>query len=138
MPQKGGLAHINWSDINLDSESYVLQCNPVSSLPKTIPGLLQKVSDLQAMGVLSSFQVPRLLNNPDLASVIDPMMAVTDLIYKKIDDILDQGVKGYKAPDSLGDLNQELTLFTQAYAKAQLDGRTRRSNKTFAPVYHAA
>lgn len=126
-PSKGGLYSMHWNDISddLDEDAYVLQANSVSSLPKQVPGKLQYITDLQSMGVIAPFQIPRLIANPDVDSVLDPMMSVQDRIYQVIDTILDKGAEGYNevgGPDPLVDPQQQLTLFLQAYAKAQYDG----------------
>lgn len=123
-PTNGGLLSLHWSEISedLDDEAYVLQANSVSSLPKQVPGKLQYINDMQAMGVIAPFQIPRLISNPDIDAVLDPMMAVQDRIYQIIDRILDHGEDAYEGPDELIDPKQQLTLFLNAYAKAQYDG----------------
>lgn len=124
LPGRSGLEVAHWKEVSedLDDDAYVLQANSVSSLPKQVPGKLQYLTDLQAMGVLAPFQIPRLIANPDVDSVIDPMMAVQDRIYQIIDNILDYGEEGFEGPDALIDPQQQLTLVLQAYAKAQYDG----------------
>ena len=121
-PNRGALTAMHWSEMEIDDDDYVLQANAVSSLPKTVPGKLQYIADMQAMGVLSPYQIPRLISNPDIDQVIDPMMAIQDRIYQKIDNILDKGEDGFEAPDQYLDPQQSLTLFTQAIAKAEYDG----------------
>jgi hypothetical protein len=96
--RKAGLSTLDWAEIDLDSEAYVLRANVISSLPKLIPGKLQAVKDYQDMGVLTPNQTIRLLQNPDLDSVLDPMMASLDLIYKQIDNILDHGGARIRSP----------------------------------------
>lgn len=121
-PGDGGLHSMHWKEISddLDDDDYVLQPNSVSGLPRQIPGKLQYITDLQSMGVIAPYQIPRLISNPDIDSVIDPMMSVQDRIYQIIDNILDKGE--LEGPDPLVDPQQSLTLFLQAYSKAQYDG----------------
>ncbi len=44
-----------------------------------------------------------------------------ELIYQKIENILEFGEEGYDPPEKLDDLELSLKLFVQAYQKAKLD-----------------
>jgi hypothetical protein len=47
---------------------------------------------------------------------------MVDLIYQKIENIIEYGEAGFDPPEKLDDLNLSLTLFVQAYQKGKLDG----------------
>lgn len=112
---------IDWADLDPEDKDYTLEIDPVNGLTKALPGKLQMVSQLQAIGVIAPYQVPRLLRNPDLDSWFDGQTAAQDNIARKIDQILDDPIDGYEAPDPIDDLNLSMQLFAAAYQKAAAD-----------------
>lgn len=112
---------IDWADLDPDDKDYTLEIDPVNGLTKSLPGKLQMVAQLQALGVIAPYQVPRLLRNPDLDAWFDSQTAAVDNITRKIDQILDDPINGYEAPDPIDDLNLSMQLFTSAYQKAAAD-----------------
>lgn len=116
----GGFSRVDWKELDVDDESFTLQANPIANLSNKITGKLQLLSTLQAAGVISPYEMPRLIKNPDLDQFIDGHQAAEDLIYQKIDRILDDGI--YEAPDDFEDLQLSVKLFTEAWNKAVFDG----------------
>lgn len=65
-PGKRFLDTIDWSEVNLDEDQYVIQVAPVSSLPTDPAGRMQLVHEVFAEGVISPETYRRLLGWPDL------------------------------------------------------------------------
>lgn len=112
---------IDWADLDPEDKDYTLEIDPVNGITKALPGKLQMVAQLQAIGVIAPYQVPRLLRNPDLDSWFDAQTAAQDNIARKIDQILDDPEDGYEPPDPIDDLDLSMQLFTAAYQKASAD-----------------
>lgn len=112
---------IDLAELDTDEKDYTLEIDPVNGLTKALPGKLQMVAQLQSVGVIAPYQVPRMLRNPDLDSWFDAQTAAADNIGRKIDQILDDPEDGYEAPDPIDDLDLSMQLFTAAYQKASAD-----------------
>jgi len=113
-----GLKEISTKVIPKTSNSYVLKMFPVSSLPDSIPELIESASKMLQLGVIQASQLPDLFNMPDLDSKISMISAPMRLLDKKIEQMLDTGK--YWAPEPYHDLNYALQTAIQHYNWAQL------------------
>lgn len=58
---------INWKDVDLHEDAFIMRAHPSSLLPSTPAGKLSYVSDLMQMGLLTDpAEARQLLNHPDL------------------------------------------------------------------------
>lgn len=102
-PGRGSFERIKYSDIGeYDEDEFVLQCFPVSSLPRDPAGRLQTVQEYAQAGYLSQRQARRALDFPDLDTIESLANAQEDLISKQLDDMLDKGA--YRPPEPTDDL----------------------------------
>lgn len=102
VPGKKFIETIDWKDVDLTEDEYVLKLFPVSQLPSTPEGKLQTIQELMQAGIVTPQTGRRLLDYPDLDQVEQLANAVEDRIMASLDSIVEDGE--YKAPDEFMDL----------------------------------
>ena len=117
VPNKKGVELLDWADINLSEDDYVMQCFPVSSLPSDPAGRLATIQEYAQAGFLSPRQARRLLDFPDLEQVESLANAEEDYLTGVFDRIVDDG--DYTSPDPLDDLALAKQLCLEYYAKGK-------------------
>ena len=118
VPGRKSITRIDWNDIKLSEDDYVMQCYPVSSLPQDPAGRLQTIQEYAQAGFLSPRQARRLLDFPDLDQVESLANAEEDYLTMVFDKIVDEG--DYTSPDPLDDLQMSKQLCLEYYAKGKL------------------
>lgn len=119
VPGKKSVQSIDWKDIKLTDDEYVMQCFPVSSLPSDPAGRLQTIQEYAQAGFLSPRQARRLLDFPDLEQVESLANAEEDYLTSVFDKIVDDG--DYTSPDPLDDLQTARQLCLEYYAQGKLN-----------------
>lgn len=119
-PSRAGLARVRWSDVELESDDYVMQCFPVSSLPNDPAGRLQTVQEYAQAGFLSPRQARRLLDFPDLDQVESLANAAEQYLVEVLDRMVDEGV--FTAPEPYDDLAMARELALEYYARGKTTG----------------
>ncbi len=114
-----GLKEISTKRIPKTDDSYTLKMFPVSSLPDSIPDLIDSVSQMMQLGVIQPSQVPELFNMPDLDAFVSLQSAARKLIDKKVEEMLDGGK--YWNPEPYHDLDYALSCALQHYNWGQLN-----------------
>ena len=117
-PDRKFLQQLDWADIDLDRDSYVLRCYPTSSLPSEPAGRLQTVQEFIQAGFLSPRSGRRLLDFPDLDQVETLANSDEEYLHSILEKIVDDGE--YTPPESYDDLDLALELAAEYYS----DGRT--------------
>lgn len=97
VPGRKFIETIDLADIDLDDESYVMQCFPISSLPHDPAGRTQQVTEWAQAGLIPQQLVPRLLDFPDLDQFDTLQNALIDRAEQMLDGIVDDGE--YTPPD---------------------------------------
>lgn len=120
VPGRKFLQSIDWADIDLEDDEYVMQCFPVSSLPNDPAGRLQTIQEYIQAGFLTPRQGRRLLDFPDLEQVESLANAMEDLVTEVLDKICDDG--DYTPPEPTWDLAMCKELVLEYQAKAQILG----------------
>lgn len=114
---------VDWKDIKLKEDEYVLKAFPVSSLADDMTGRLQEVQELAQAGMISPRTARKLMRTPDLEMSDNLANAAEDLICKLIEDMIDapEGEEVYHAPEPFMDLTlaKQLCLEYWNYAKFQ-------------------
>ena len=87
---------------DVDEDSFVRQCFPVSRLPRDPAGRLQTIQEYMQAGMMTQRQGRRALDFPDLEQVESLANAQEDILTKVLDDILDEGK--YRPPEPTDDL----------------------------------
>ena len=115
-PQAHFMETINWGDINLKEDEYVLKAYPTSSLSDDLPGRLSEIQELAQAGMISPRTARRLMDMPDVEMNDNLSNAAEDLLHKILEDILFDGK--YRAPEPFFDLQlaKQLTLEYYNYA----------------------
>lgn len=107
------IQRIDWSEIELDEDDYIMQVWPTSSLPRTPAGRLAMVNDLMTRGFLDKSDAIRLLNFPDLDSVQDLMEAAAEFTMWQLEQIIEHGKM--EMPEPYQDLGYALRHAQSAY-----------------------
>lgn len=111
---------IEWSEVDLDEDKYVMQVFPTSLLPSTPAGKLQTVNELTQSGYVDKEKAMELLDFPDVEEFTS--LATADIRNTKrlISNMIDKGQ--YEPPDPLMNLQLALKMTQQSYLKAKVDG----------------
>ena len=102
VPGKKFIETINWKDVDMEEDEFVLKMFPVSSLPSDPSGRLQTITEYMQAGVLSPRQGRRLLEFPDLEAEENLANAQEDWIHMVLESIVDDGK--YTVPEPEMDL----------------------------------
>lgn len=102
LPSKKSLVKIDWSDIDITEDDYVMKMFPVSSLPQEPAGRLQTVQEYVQAGFISPRTAKRLLDFPDLEAVDNLENAAEDYLTEILERITEDGI--YTPPDQFDDL----------------------------------
>lgn len=107
---------IDWKDINLNEDQYVMKAFPKSSLADDLTGRMADIQEYMQAGLLSPRAGRRLMRKPDLEMADKLFDAAEDLLHKIFEEILSG--KGYRAPEPYYDLvlAKELALEYYNYA----------------------
>lgn len=110
---------IEWADVDLDEEEYVLKVYPVSALGSTPAGRLATLQDWLSAGVIDQKTFARLSDSPDLESAMGLADAPHELIEKLLEKMVDEAV--YISPEPFFDLVDCKDTGIKAYNKALID-----------------
>jgi hypothetical protein len=119
-PGKTAVDAIDWKDVRLDEDQYVLKCFPVSSLPSEPAARQQTVQELAQAGLISPRQAKRLMDFPDLEQMEGLDNAAEDYLTKILDRVVDEGE--YTPPDPFDDLVLARELALEYYARGKAQG----------------
>jgi hypothetical protein len=118
-PGKRFTETIDWADIDLEEDEYIMKCFPVSSLPDDPAGRLQTIQEYMQAGILSIRQGRRLLDFPDLEAEETLDTAREEYLHTVLEKITDEGVYTVPEPEDDLQLANELTLEYYAVGKNQ-------------------
>lgn len=124
VPGRMGFSEMNFrKDIgDIRDSEFVLQCFPVSRLPKDPSGRLQTITEYIQAGFITQRQGRRALDFPDIDSIESLANAQEDILTKVLDDIIDEGK--YAPPEPTDDLKaaKEMVLeYIQRYRLLELE-----------------
>lgn len=110
---------VDWKDVQLEDDEYVMQAFPVSSLADDMSGRLQEVQELAQAGMITPRTARKLMRTPDLEMNDNLANAAEDLLCKVIEDIIDK--EEFTAPMVFMDLvlGKQLALEYYNYAMFQ-------------------
>lgn len=119
VPSKKFIKTINWKEIDLDEDAFIMQCYPVSSLPNDPAGRLQTIQEYIQAGYLSPREGRRLLDFPDLDQVESLANAEEEYLNEIFDNMIDDGI--YTPPEPFDNLQlcMELAMLQYAQGKQQ-------------------
>lgn len=111
---------IDWKEVDLEDDEYILKMFPVSSLPNEPAGRLQTIQEYIQAGFINPRTGRKLLDFPDLEQVEDLANAEEDYINDILEKIIDDGI--FTPPDPYDDLGLAKELALQYYAQGKCNG----------------
>lgn len=118
VPGKRFIDTIDWKDIDLEDDEYIMKAFPVSSLPNEPAGRLETITEYIQAGFINPRTGRRLLDFPDLEQVEGLANAKEDYINQILDKIVEDG--DYTDPEPYDDLQLCLELALEYYAQGKL------------------
>ncbi len=116
-----GLEVIDFSEVDLAKDTYLIQVFPTSLLPTTPAGRLAFINDLVDLGAVSDEgEALKLLGFPDLEAFMARKNAPRELLERNIERILEKGE--WVAPEPLDDHELALVEIPLALAQARNKG----------------
>lgn len=107
------MERLNWEDVALEEDQYLMQCFPVSALSKTPAGRLQDVQELMAAQLIGKEDGMKLLDFPDLQQFYNFNNAGLEDIERAIELMIDKGQ--YETPEPYQNLQLGIQKMQQAY-----------------------
>lgn len=111
---------IDWKDVDLDEDMYMMQVFPTSLLPTQPAGRLATVQELIQAGFIGKDEGMALLDFPDLEGFMSLQTAAIDDINMLIENMIEKGV--YQNPEPF----MNLTLAVKMTQSAYLRGKTEK------------
>jgi len=110
---------IDWKEVDMDEDKYLMDIFPTSSLSNTPSGRLQDVQELLQAGFITPEDGKRLLDFPDLEAYSSLEQSDTDNIMKNIDIMMSKGK--YITPEPYQNLQLVVKKTQQAYLKYKVE-----------------
>ena len=119
MPSKRFVIQVDWRDINLDEDSYVMQMFPTSSLPQYPAARYQKVKEMRQDGFITDAVAKRLLEFPDIEAEMNLGNAAIDDADAVISAIMDEETPKMMPIEPYQDLQLIIERATAGYLFAR-------------------
>lgn len=110
---------INWKDINLDEDQYIMKVYPTSLLPVEPAGKLEYVQEMMQAGIYGPEEGRKLLDFPDTQALNSLLDADQDDIQLLIETFIDKGE--YHPPEPFQNLELGIKMLQRAYLRAKLN-----------------
>jgi hypothetical protein len=111
--EKAGYETIDWSDIDLDEDSYVIRVFPTSLLPTTPAGKIQWAEDRAKAGLIPPDELLDLLDFPDTVAYAKRKLAVRRSIERRLGRMVSENEAS--TPEPFDDLDQCITIGRDFY-----------------------
>lgn len=118
--KRGRTIRIQWSDMALEDQAYVLDVFPASALPKDLASKLQALQEMLASGSIDQDMFWSLADMPDFEGVRDRLMAPTEALLERFDIMIETGQ--YMPADTYQDLKRGLKYCAATLQLAELEG----------------
>lgn len=121
-PHKNGAKQIDFPDVKLLDDPFVIQCYDTSSLPKDPAGRQQRLSEWAQAGIITLKEYRRLTGFPDLEQEDQLANAAEERVLQVLDMIVEDGE--YTPPDPFMDLqlaDQTVVQYINLYSSAKLE-----------------
>lgn len=104
---------INWKDVDIDDDKFVIDVFPTSGLSSTPAGRLQEVQELLAAGLIGREDGMKLLQLPDLENLMNLENASITNIEKMVEKMIMEGE--YQPPEPFQNLQLLIKKTQEAY-----------------------
>lgn len=124
VPGEGFIETVDWDDVQMDDDSYIMQCYPISALSEEPSARLQEVQEMMQAGLIDPEAGKRLLNYPDIEEEESFSNAPLDYLHEILDKMVDEDdlAEAYTPPEPFDDLQRGRKLALQYYAKYKCAG----------------
>lgn len=119
------LKQIDWSEVDLEEDQYIMQAFPTSFLRTTPAGRLEDVQDLLKGGLIGKDVALLLLDFPDLQNFMSLENSSLQVALMMMEKIVEDGE--YIAPEPFMDLNSALKIAQNTYNQAKLEGAPEKN-----------
>lgn len=117
-PDKRFMETVDWADIQLDEEQYVLKAFPTSSLSDDLTGRLADIQEMMQAGLIDPQQGKRLLDMPDVEADSALANSQLDRLHQIFENMLDdKEVVPYEPGMYPAQLAQQMALKYINYAE---------------------
>lgn len=110
-PARSFMEEIDWDDVNMDNDMFLIQKFPSSMLPERPEGRMQKVQEMIEAGFIDREQALQLLDLPDTEHWVKRELSGVAAIDRRIEKILDKGQ--YVRPTPFLDLELAVNRATE-------------------------
>lgn len=111
---------IDWKDVDLDDDEYVMKMYPVSSFSQEPAARFQEIQERVQAGWLSMRAAKKLQDMPDIEAVDSLANAAEDYLNDILDKIIEDGE--FTPPEPYDDLGLARELALQYYAQGKCNG----------------
>ncbi len=110
---------VDWKDVNLSEDQYVLKCFPVSSLPQEPAGRMATIQEWVQAGWISPRQGRRLMDFPDLEMAESLSSAAEDYLTMILDQMVEEDEDVSEPPEPYDDLALARELALEYYQRGK-------------------
>jgi len=111
---------IDWNEVDLEEDKFIMQAFPTSFLRSTPAGKLQDVQELLQAGLIDRSAALAMLDFPDLQSFVTLETSSYQTSQMIIESILEEGK--FIAPEPFMDLTSALKMAQNAYMASGIEG----------------
>lgn len=108
---------IDWKDVNLEDDEYVMKMYPVSAFANEPSARFQEVQELVQAGFITPRTAKKLMDFPDLEIVNELASAEEDYLTEVLEKIIEEGI--FTPPEPFDDLVLARELALQFYAQGK-------------------
>ena len=114
------IQRIDWGEIDLEEDQYVMQIYPTALLSSTPAAKLQTIQEMAQAGILNPTEARALLDYPDLEAVNQLATSFIDDVDLLIEQMIEKGQ--YNPPETFSNLEFAIQRVQSAYLRAKIDG----------------
>ena len=110
---------INWKDVDLKEDQYVMRCYPTNLLPTQPASRLDRIQGMMQAGFFDREEAMSLLDYPDIKSATARITAPKEIVSKMLAAMLDKGTYLSPEPNMNLDVAKKMTQAEYNYARLQ-------------------
>lgn len=119
------LESIDWKDVDLEEDEFVIQVYPTSLLPTTPQGRIDRVNELVSTGIWSPKRGEAALDDLDIESAMSGERAAEKNVERMCEKMLIDGE--YEGPDPTNDLTACLRIGSQYLDEGRVGGAPEKN-----------
>lgn len=119
---RDGIEEIDFKDVDLERDKYLMQVHPVSLLPDEPAGQMQTLKEFGEIDPVIRDNLMEHMQYPDLEEAVQRALAPRRHVELIVEEILDKGDEGYEPPDGYMRLDMAIPYVRAEISKARLEG----------------